>query len=197
MTLALTILEIVAPVFILGAIGFTWVKVGIEYRITFVTQLAMTLAVPSLIFVSLMKTQIEPAALTAVTLASVAAYAVLSAVFVALVWLGRLDRATYAAPLIFGNTGNLGLPLALFAFGEIGLLVGVTFGHGIDLGLLLVLGDVIHVSFFQLSSLLFAGMEHDEVFICCGSFDSGLGWLHERLRRDLVSSLKVAESVLP
>ena len=121
MTLALTILEIVAPVFILGAIGFTWVKVGIEYRITFVTQLAMTLAVPSLIFVSLMKTQIEPAALTAVTLASVAAYAVLSAVFVALVWLGRLDRATYAAPLIFGNTGNLGLPLALFAFGEIGL----------------------------------------------------------------------------
>ena len=28
---------------------------------------------------------------------------------------------TYLAPLIFGNTGNIGLPLALFAFGEAGL----------------------------------------------------------------------------
>jgi predicted permease len=33
----------------------------------------------------------------------------------------RLDRRTYLGPLIFGNTGNVGLPLALFAFGETGL----------------------------------------------------------------------------
>ena len=33
----------------------------------------------------------------------------------------RIDVRTYLAPLIFGNTGNLGLPLALFAFGETGL----------------------------------------------------------------------------
>ena len=38
-----------------------------------------------------------------------------------LVWAGRLDRRTFLAPLIFGNTGNLGLPLALFAFGDVGL----------------------------------------------------------------------------
>ncbi|WP_370400053.1 AEC family transporter [Sulfitobacter sp. JB4-11] len=121
MTLALTVLEIVAPVFILAAIGFTWVKVGIEYRINFVTQMAMTLAVPCLIFVSLMRTQIEPAALTSLTLASMAAYGALSVVIIALVWALRLNRQTFAAPLIFGNTGNLGLPLALFAFGDVGL----------------------------------------------------------------------------
>lgn len=121
MTLALTVLEIVAPVFILAAVGFAWVKAGIEYRIAFVTQLSMTLAVPCLIFVSLMKTQVEPAALTALTLASMAAYGALSVVIIALVWVLRLSRPTYAAPLIFGNTGNLGLPLALFAFGEVGL----------------------------------------------------------------------------
>jgi predicted permease len=34
---------------------------------------------------------------------------------------GHLNTRTYMAPLIFGNTGNLGLPLALFAFGEAGL----------------------------------------------------------------------------
>jgi len=63
--LALTVLEIVAPVFLLAAIGFIWVKVGAEYRIRFVTQLSMTLGVPCLIFVSLMKTELEPGALTA------------------------------------------------------------------------------------------------------------------------------------
>ena len=28
--------------------------------------------------------------------------------------------ATYWAPITFGNTGNLGLPIALFAFGQAG-----------------------------------------------------------------------------
>ena len=72
MILALTVLEIVAPVFLLAGIGFVWVKLGFEYRITFVTQMAMTLAIPCLIFVSLMQTQIDPAALTTLSLASIA-----------------------------------------------------------------------------------------------------------------------------
>ena len=125
MILAFTVLEIVAPVFILAGIGFAWVKLGFEYRITFVTQLAMTLSIPCLIFVSLMQTQIDPAALTALSLASIAAYLALSVAMIALVLVLRLNRGTYAAPLIFGNTGNLGLPLALFAFGDTGLSYAV------------------------------------------------------------------------
>ncbi len=121
MNLALTVLEIVAPVFLLAAIGFAWVKFGIEYRIRFVTQLAMTLSVPCLIFVSLMQTEIDPAALTALSLASVATYGGVTLAILVLVMLLRLNRRTFAAPLIFGNTGNLGLPLALFAYGETGL----------------------------------------------------------------------------
>jgi predicted permease len=35
--------------------------------------------------------------------------------------LAGLEQRTFLAPLIFGNTGNLGLPLALFAFGDTGL----------------------------------------------------------------------------
>lgn len=121
MNLTVTVLQIVAPVFLLASIGFVWVKVGLEYRIQFVTQLAMTLSLPCLIFVSLMQTRIAPEALTALSLASVIAYALISLVFLALVKLLRLEGRTYTAPLIFGNTGNLGLPLALFAFGDEGL----------------------------------------------------------------------------
>ncbi len=121
MTIILTVLEIVAPVFLLAAIGFGWVKLGFEYRVQFVTRLAMTLSVPCLIFVALMRTDIEASALTALSLASIVAYAIVTFVFLALVAVARLDRRTYLAPLIFGNTGNLGLPLALFAFGDEGL----------------------------------------------------------------------------
>jgi predicted permease len=123
--LTLTVLEIVAPVFLLAGIGFIWVKLGFEYRIQFVTQLAMTLSVPCLIFVSLMNTQIDPAALTALSLATVAAYGAVTLVAAAIVWAMGLNRRTYLAPLIFGNTGNLGLPLALFAFGDAGLSYAV------------------------------------------------------------------------
>ncbi|MEP1355495.1 MAG: AEC family transporter [Tateyamaria sp.] len=121
MNLTVTVLQIVAPVFLLASIGFVWVKIGLEYRIQFVTQLAMTLSLPCLIFVSLMQTRIAPEALTALSLASVMAYALISLAFLALVKLLRLEGRTYTAPLIFGNTGNLGLPLALFAFGDEGL----------------------------------------------------------------------------
>lgn len=125
MNLTLTVLEIVAPVFLLAGIGFVWVKLGFEYRIAFVTQLSMTFAVPCLIFVSLMQTQIDATALAALSLASIAAYGILSVAVALLVWGAGLDRRTYLAPLIFGNTGNVGLPLALFAFGETGLSYAV------------------------------------------------------------------------
>lgn len=121
MNLALTVLEIVAPVFILASIGYAWVKLGFEYRMEFVTRLTMTLSVPCLIFVALMKTQIAPSAITQISLAAIVAYGVLTVGFFVLVALLRLSRPVYLAPMIFGNTGNLGLPLAIFAFGDAGL----------------------------------------------------------------------------
>ncbi|MCX7557999.1 AEC family transporter [Sulfitobacter sp. F26204] len=121
MTLILTVLEIVAPVFLLAGIGFVWVKLGFEYRLQFVTRLSMTLAVPCLIFTALVNTTLDPAALTALTLASLVAYAGVTLIVLGLVWVLGINQRTFSAPLIFGNTGNLGLPLALFAFGEIGL----------------------------------------------------------------------------
>jgi hypothetical protein len=123
--LALTVLNITAPVFILAAIGFIWVKLGFEYRVEFVTRLAMTLSVPCLIFVALMTADIDPQALGALSLASFVAYGLVSLVFLIIVKLRRLTISTYLAPLVFGNTGNLGLPLALFAFGEEGLSYAV------------------------------------------------------------------------
>jgi predicted permease len=116
-----TVLEIVAPVFLLALIGFSWVKLGFEYRVEFVTRLAMTLAVPCLIFTALMKTEIDPSALTTLLIASIAAHAAMLASGAIGFWALKMRQQTYLAPFTFGNTGNLGLPLALFAFGAEGL----------------------------------------------------------------------------
>ncbi len=117
----ITVLQVVAPVFILALIGVVWVRLGYEYRVQFVTRLSMTIGVPALIFVSLMKTQIDRTTLFDTIWATCSAYLLVTIVFFALVKLAKLDVQTYLAPLIFGNTGNLGLPLALFAFGEVGM----------------------------------------------------------------------------
>ncbi len=127
MNLILTVFEIVAPVFILSAIGFAWVKLGFEYRLQFVTRMGVTLAVPSLIFVALMQTEIPGGDLTVFTLAAIAGHVALAVVFWVFVRVSGLEQRTYLSPLIFGNTGNLGLPLCIFAFGQAGLGYAVIF----------------------------------------------------------------------
>ncbi|MCP3970874.1 MAG: AEC family transporter [Rhodobacteraceae bacterium] len=121
MNLVLTVLEIVAPVFLLAGAGYAWIRLGFEYRIQFVTRLAMTLAIPCLVFTSLMQSDIDPADLTQMSLAAAAGYGVLTVFAFVAVRVTRIETRTYMAPMIFGNTGNLGLPLALFAFGDQGL----------------------------------------------------------------------------
>ena len=120
MELAVTVLEITAPVFILAAIGFTWVKLGFEYRIQFVTRLTMTLAVPALIFTALMKSELDKGALGLFFVAGVLGHLLLALIGWVLVRVMGLNQQTYLAPFIFGNTGNLGIPLALFAFATMG-----------------------------------------------------------------------------
>ena len=116
-----SVLEIVAPVFFLSLIGFIWVKTGLDYNVQFVTRLSMTLAVPCLIFVSLMKTDIKPDNLIDLSFATVAGYALVTILTFIFVKIFSLNNRTFLAPLIFGNTGNIGLPLSYFAFGAEGL----------------------------------------------------------------------------
>ncbi|CTQ49530.1 AEC family transporter [Jannaschia donghaensis] len=147
MTLILTVLQIVTPVFLLAAIGFAWVKLGIDYDTAFVTRLAMTLAVPALIFVALARGDIDPGAAGTLALAALVSYLAVLAAIWAICRVMRLGLRTYWAPLSFGNTGNLGLPLALFAFGELGLgFAVVVFSVGamvqFTLGIMIVAGTV-------------------------------------------------------
>lgn len=121
MDMVIQVLEIVAPVFLLGLVGFVWVRSGHEYRVDFVTRISFSISVPALLFSALAKAQLDPDAFARLAGASALAYLAAGLALWLLLRIAGLSARTWLAPLTFGNTGNVGLPVALFAFGEAGL----------------------------------------------------------------------------
>lgn len=117
--------DIIAPVLACAAIGFGWRKAGMPFDMAMVTQLVTNIATPALILSSLTKLTIDMASFGQMALAMSLALAL----FLALGWLGLrlagLPAHTFLPAVALGNTGNLGLPLCLFAFGERGLALGI------------------------------------------------------------------------
>ena len=116
---------VLAPVFVLAAIGYGWRLTGAPFDMPFVTRIIMYVAGPCLVFSSLSQLALPltqfwqmVGAMIVVTLG----VAVLSA---ALIKLMGLSQRSFLPALTLGNTGNLGLPLCLFAFGERGLGLAV------------------------------------------------------------------------
>jgi len=116
--IALIIFEIVAPVFILAGIGVGWVRLGFDYHVRFVSQLAMKLSLPALIFMALVTTELSAAQIAKLAGAALLAHLVLIGGFWALTRVMGLERRVYLAPLIFGNTGvsTLKEPAAIAIF---------------------------------------------------------------------------------
>lgn len=117
----LEVLEIVAPVFALAFVGFAWAKLGYDFDIAFVTRLSMQVAVPALLFSVLSGIEVDPDAFARLAGASLALYAMIFVACVLAVRGAGWSTRVYLAPMTFGNTGNVGLPVALFAYGQAGL----------------------------------------------------------------------------
>ena len=60
MTLLLEVAATVAPVFLLALVGWLWTRRGWAYDVEFVTRLSMTLSVPCLIFMALVRSDVDP-----------------------------------------------------------------------------------------------------------------------------------------
>ncbi|MFN3613767.1 MAG: AEC family transporter [Rubrimonas sp.] len=121
----LQILEITAPVFFLALIGYVWRRRGLPFDIGFVSRLSMQVSTPALIFSVLSRIEVDPVLFRDLALASLVMYVFIAVVAWALIRGAGLNQTTYLAPFIFGNTGNVGLPIALFAYGEHGLALAM------------------------------------------------------------------------
>jgi predicted permease len=118
---------ILAPVFLISAIGFAWVKSGAGFDQVFVTNIIATLSAPSLVFSTLARMPVagrDFATMASATFLCVVLFFVLGA---AALRLCRLPIKVFLAPLAFPNIGNMGLPVCLFAFGTKGLALATVY----------------------------------------------------------------------
>lgn len=121
------ILTVVAPVFAVVSLGYLWARLNQQFDTETLTNLVLKLATPCLIFSSLTSIDIGLAAVGQIALAATISMS-LAAFFgwCCLRYLG-LPQRTYLPSLMHANTGNIGLPLVLMAFGEEGLALGISF----------------------------------------------------------------------
>jgi len=119
------LLNILLPVFALATIGFLWRRSGVPFEREFLTRLVMNIAGPCLVISTLSNLSVPPAEFLGLLGASAALIGTtMLAAWVVLALSGKQLRV-YLPVIGVGNTGNLGLPLCLFAFGAEGLALAV------------------------------------------------------------------------
>jgi predicted permease len=129
------IFAVIAPILFCALIGFIWARTKQPFNQEFVSQLVLWVGSPCLIIGTLSKVSVSADELANVALA----VAMMLSITVLLSWLMlklfKLPVQPFLNSLVFPNTGNMGLPLALFAFGEQGLALAlaifilVSFSH--------------------------------------------------------------------
>ena len=121
------IFDIVAPVFIIVAVGYAWARAKKPYDANVITHVVNTISTPCLVIDMLTRPGLTIPALGQMGLASALCLALSGAAAWAMSRAMGLPARTYAPPLVWSNGGNMGLPLCLFAFGELGLGLAIAF----------------------------------------------------------------------
>ena len=116
---------VLAPVFVIAAIGYAWRLTGAPFDMPFVTHIIMYVAGPCLVFSSLSQLTLPLSQFWGMVGAMIVVTLTVAAVSAALIKILGLSQRSFLPALTLGNTGNLGLPLCLFAFGEEGLGLAV------------------------------------------------------------------------
>lgn len=121
-----TILRIL-PLVVCVTVGFVWGKRGIAYPSAFVSTLVTYVAIPLLVFHTLMTTPLNADALLLILGASTVALLGAALLVAGLLWVFRLPVAALGQTAWMPNAGNLGLPMAALVFGAEGLTVAIAF----------------------------------------------------------------------
>ena len=113
------ILGIILPVFLVIVVGYFYAR-RVKPDMTMVNRISMNILAPCLIFSALASKEFDVAENKLLMLGSVGV--VLGSGLLA--WpfakLLRVDLRTFVPPMMFNNCGNMGLPLAVLAYGQAG-----------------------------------------------------------------------------
>ena len=121
------IFTVIAPVLLIAAAGFMWDRYQMPFDTDMVSRLVTAIGAPCLVFGALISIRPDPETVGLMAFAAVLVVAVTAAISIVILKLWGLQLSVYLPALIFPNSGNMGLPLVLFAFGESGLALAVAF----------------------------------------------------------------------
>jgi len=151
-SLFLEIISILAPSVLLALIGLAWYHRGPPFAVDFVTTLMLNLGLPALLFHTLATSRVELLSLGWMALAALTVHVVFTVIAYTLLRLAGKDWRLCIAYVV-GNTGNLGLPVCYFAFGDEGLAYAMTF-FAVQCLLMFSLGDAIYAGSITIERLL-------------------------------------------
>ena len=121
------LLEILAPTFLAALSGWLWVKSGRHFDREMIGDLIMLVGAPCLIFSSLVSLEVSASAMLVMAEAAVTCFGIVALVGIVTLRVLKLPAHTFLSTLVFGNLGNLGVPLCLFAFGTEGQALALVF----------------------------------------------------------------------
>ncbi|MAR91356.1 MAG: AEC family transporter [Pseudomonadota bacterium] len=120
-----TLLPVTGPVMVCILVGFVWNKLRVPYDTEMVTRLVMCVGAPCLVVSSMTEQAVSRGVIEQMAVVTLVLVGVtLLAATLVLAVSGQSLRALLG-PLVFPNTGNMGLPVCLFAFGDEGLVLAI------------------------------------------------------------------------
>jgi hypothetical protein len=118
---------IIAPVLICAGIGYAWARIGRTFDTQLIGSLVIMLGAPCLVFTTVTRMDVKLGDFGIMSLAGLCVIAVITVLAAPLLKIAGLSIRGYLPVLSLNNTGNMGLPLCLFAFGETGLAYGMAY----------------------------------------------------------------------
>ena len=123
----LIILNIILPVIFVVLIGYLWNRYNKDFNPIAVTKLVANIGLPCLIYDSLTRSNLTINIYFKIFLSAFSVLAIGFLFGYLLIKIFRLPSIKLTTPLMHPNTGNMGIPLSLLAFGNEGLALAAGF----------------------------------------------------------------------
>jgi predicted permease len=123
MDLLIKLFEVLFPVFLIIGIGYWHGKKDPKFNTKFITTFAGNFGLPAIIFYSLTTTNISFELFLRFSFYITLYVGVFSIIGLIILKILNKDIYRLLPPLILPNTGNMGMPLCLFAYGKTGLAI--------------------------------------------------------------------------
>ena len=123
MLLLAKLFEVLFPVFFTIGIGYWYGKKDPKFNTKFITTFAGNFGLPAIIFYSLTTTNISFELFLRFSYYITLYVGIFAIIGLIILKLMKKDIYRLLPPLILPNTGNMGMPLCLFAYGKLGLAI--------------------------------------------------------------------------